>query len=688
MSPVPNAERQRKWRRAHPQVAKQQRYGRRRIARTDKVRDMKFVAFDGEGSNGKYQLLAASVGDPIVAEEGLSTVQCLSFFARLLVSGEAGRNDAFVGFGLGYDFEMMLRDLSDDEYLKLIKGQKVKYGPFKIGYVQRKFLDVSFHVGKAYWSYRLNDIYPYAQTSFIKACKAYSIDLPDIVYEGKRNRSNFSFANIEKIIAYNKAELDAMVRLASALRDDFIKAFERVGVSASLGKRDWYGPGAQAGAILRTLDYDELKLDTVQKDRIVKAVLHSYEHNDGYLSLRDKLREYGRFLIMTDPFAASYFGGRIEASMQGRLDGPLYDYDLISAYPYAMTMLPTIRGKKVREIRKLDPKDRVGIYLIDWHIGNIEDMPAYGPLPYRTPGGNVYFPVTAGCGWYMSPEAYTLQDSGLVNHIVKGYVFDGTDGYGRGTRKGDSKLAMFVELMGRVRAEAKAEGDPAHRGLKLIMNSLYGKTLQKVGARTYFNAFVASWITSVTRSRIYDLVRLGAPGDVVSIMTDGVLTRKQLPADLGSNLGQWEVSMFESGYQFAPGIYVLDRGIYRKPNEGERLVKYRGFAKFDADAAIAAFESGGIYDVVDQRFISRSLALHQPKIRNKAYRFVGVRRKEDFSLGSKRMTQYSEPVTDGLRYFVPKPGDIYGTPSYPYDVIDDNESILKQLLEETRRVSA
>lgn len=682
-----NAQRQARWRKNHPAEAKQERKTRVRSSRKTKARDMRFIAFDGEGSDGKYQLLAASVGKPIVAEQGLSTMECLSFFAKLLVSGEATRSDAFIGFGLGYDFEMMLRDVPDADYIKLIKGQKAKYGPFKIGYVQRKFLDVSFRAAGEFWSFRLNDIYPYFQTSFIKACATYGIPLPEIVYEGKRNRGGFSFDDMDKIIVYNQAELDAMVRLASNLRDDFLKAFDRVGTSASLGKRDWYGPGAQAGAIMRTLNYDELKLDTVQKDRITQAVLRSYDEDLGYNSLREKVRDYGRYLIMTDPFAASYFGGRIEATMQGRLDGPLYDYDLISAYPYAMTMLPAIRGKKLREIHTLDSKDRVGIYLVHWRLEDIEHAPPFGPLPYRTAGGNVYFPVTGGYGWYLSPEVYGLIDSGLVGYIKKGYVFDGTEGYGRGTRKGDSTLAQFVELMGRVRAQAKAEGDPAHRGLKLLMNSLYGKTLQKVGARTYFNAFVASWITSVTRARIHSILYKSEPGQVVSIMTDGVLSRVPLPAVLGSELGQWEVSMFDSGYQFAPGIYVLNRGQYRKGDEAERLVKYRGFAKFDADAAIAAFESGGIYDVVDQRFISRSLALHQPKIQDKAYRFVGVRRKEDFSLGSKREVRYQPlHVTDSLRYFPPKLGDLMGTPSFPYDVIDKNESILKQLLEETRRV--
>lgn len=677
-----NADRQRVWRARHPEKAHQQRKQRRRNVRRNKVSNMSFISFDGEGSDGKYQLLAASLGEPLVAEEGLSTIQCLSYFAKLLVDGNATRSDAFIGFGLGYDFEMMLRDITDDDYKALIKGSKITYGPFRLGYVQRKFLDVGFRLEGTYWSYRLNDIYPYFQQSFIKACKAYGIVLPEVVYEGKRNRSNFTYDNIDRIIEYNKAELDAMVQLANALRDDFAKAFDRVGVAPSIGKRDWYGPGAQAGAILRTLEYNELKPDPEQKDRVTTGVIHSYDKSEGYHILRPKLQDYGRFLLLTDPFSSAYFGGRIEASMQGRLEGPLYDYDLISAYPYAMTLLPAVRGKKVRELYKLDGKDRVGIYLVEWGIGNAEDAPAYGPLPYRTAGGNVFFPVTSGYGWYLSPEVYTLDATpGLKHRIIKGYVFDRTDGYGRGTRKGDSTLAMFVELMGRVRAQAKAEGDPAHRGLKLIMNSLYGKTLQKVGARTFFNAFVAAWITSVTRSRIYDIIRDSDPGDVVSIMTDGVLSRVPLPANLGNELGQWELTMYESGYQFAPGIYVLEKA------NGERLVKYRGFARFDADAAIAAFESGGIYDVVDQRFISRSLALHQPKIADKAYRFVGVRRKEDFSLGSKRMTQWPTIIGPQLKYYDPKPGDMLGIPSYPYDVIDNNETILKQLLEETKRVA-
>lgn len=653
---------------------------------------MRFVAFDGEGSDGKYQLLAASVGEPIVAEEGLSTEQCFSFFAKLLLDGTVSRTDAFVGFGLGYDFEMMLRDIPDEDYRLLAKGRRVRYGPFKVNYVERKFLDVGFEAKGQYWSYRLNDIYPYFQQSFIKACGAYGIELPDVVYEGKRNRSNFSFDNIEQIITYNAAELEAMVKLASALRDDFVKAFDRVAVSPRLGKRDWYGPGAQAGAIMRTIKYhDELALDNEQRDRITRAVTKFYRTDEFYRDfVSEKLHQYAVYLLMVDPFAAAYFGGRIEASLQGKLEAPLYDYDLISAYPYAMTCLPVIRGKKVRKIRKLDPKERVGMYLIEWKLAEAGyealsrgKQQAYGPLPMRSPrDGNVYFPVTSGLGWYLSPEVYSLEQSPRINYrILDAYVFDGTEGYGRGTRKGDSHLAQFVELMGRVRAQAKAEGDPAHRGLKLLMNSLYGKTLQKVGSRTYFNAFVAAWITSVTRARIYDLIRDTTPGQVVSVMTDGVLSRVPLPAVLGNELGQWERTTYERGYQFAPGIYVL----YDK--EGKETKKYRGFAKFDADAAIAAFEQGGIYHVMDTRFVSRSFALHVRKYYDQMYRFIQIPRKEDFSLASKRLVGEGSPGVDVgplLKYYDPK-YILFPIASYPYDVIDKNESVLKRLQEEVRR---
>lgn len=635
---------------------------------------VRFVAFDGEGSYGRYQLLACSATDEdIRSQAGLGTADCLGYFTRLLLDGSIGPHDALVGFGLGYDFENILRDVPDRGYDELRAGKKVEYEQYVLRYVGRKFLDVEYREDGAYTRYRLQDIYPYFQTSFIKACEQRGIVLPETVYEGKRNRGGFRYRDIDKIAAYNREELVAMVKLAESLRTDFVAAFQAVDITPAVGKTAWYGPGSQALAVLTTAQTDDFNRPT---DRMGISVLETFETSYGP-SIRSKRGQAPSSNIrrayqscLKHPFTSCYFGGRIEAPMQGRFVQTLYDYDLTSAYPYAITRLPDMSGATLRPVDRLDVDERIGAYLVRWKDDPVRPL---HPFPYRARSGNVYFPAN-GYGWLLSPELYAADDTEI--EVIKGYVFTGTEGYGRGLRAGDSALAKLMTRMGEHRALAKREGNPAHRGLKLLMNSVYGKTLQKEGSRKYFNAFLAAWITSVTRSRIYELIRSTTSGQVISVMTDGVLSTTPLSCRLDDALGGWTVTEFGGGYQYAPGVYSLIRP------DGSQLLHYRGFLRFDPTKAAEALDHGTEYRSKNPIFVSRVLSQHDKKLRKKAYQFVPVERKEVFSLGSKRDMTRPERMGEATYYpaktlwenevFVSWPYDAYGhTPEV--EDIDDVE---------------
>jgi hypothetical protein len=303
----------------------------------------------------------------------------------------------------------------------------------------------------------------------------------------------------------------------------------------------------------------------------------------------------------------------------------------------------------------LDRKERIGVYLVRW-----EDSPArpYHPFPYRGRGGNVYFPPN-GIGWILSPELYAAVDTKV--QVIKGYVLTGTEGYGRGTREGDSSLSLLVASMAQHRVEAKMRGDPAHRGLKLLMNSVYGKTLQKEGSRRYFNAFLAAWITSVTRARIYDLIRSTGTGQVISVMTDGVLSTTPLSCTLADTLGSWTVTEFGGGYQYAPGVYQLTRP------DGTTLLHYRGFLRFDAKAAAEALDTGKQYHSKNPVFVSRVQAMHDRKLRKRMYQFVPVERKETFSLASKRDMSEGTKIDNAIYYPAKNLWENEVLVSWPYD---------------------
>ena len=603
---------------------------------------MRFVAFDGEGSEGRYQLLACSATDKVLqAEEGLTTIQCLWYLASLRMENIIRQSDCLIGFGLSYDFENMLRDVPDADIALMVgEGKTINYKGFALRYVQHKYLDVRWHVQSQTYSLRLQDIFPYFQQSFVRACAERHIDLPEIVLEGKKKRSSFDYKDIDNIILYNRAELEAMVRLAQSLYDDFKLAFEALELRIPMHRLTFYGPGAQAGPVLRAMAYLQ---DFVIE---VSQVMLSYMTPGLTMLPPTPSRNRGIRSIMYDPFTYAYFGGRIESAVQGRLKVPLYDYDLISAYPYAMTRLPALTNTRLVQVQGLDVADRIGIYHIGWKSKG-DEIP-FHPFPYRNLGGNVFYPPS-GTGWFLSPEVLIVDRDDYEIEILEGFVFEQTEGFGRGDRQGTSQVATFVKALGEIRTQLKQQGNPGHRGLKLVMNSLYGKTLQRVGAHPFYNAFIAAWITSVTRARLYQAIRHQEPGVVVSVMTDGILATQPLPLELGSDLGGWELSRYPNGIQFVPGIYVLNQYGHGKP-----IVRYRGYARFDVRAALHAMDNGTPFVNESTVFVTRGLSQHVKELGDKRYRFVPHHKEDSFTLGSKRDMTQPKKLPYGAFYYPAK----------------------------------
>jgi hypothetical protein len=132
----------------------------------------------------------------------------------------------------------------------------------------------------------------------------------------------------------------------------------------------------------------------------------------------------------------------------------------------------------------------------------------------------------------------------------------------------------FVENLYQWRLRLEAEGNKEQALIvKLCLNSLYGKTAQSVGHKNrrppFQNFFYAGAITSGTRAKI--LRAIGRGEGVISIATDGLVTRERLNLPESKQLGDWEIIELLSHVQLGNGIYL---SINR---EGKRVEKSRGF---------------------------------------------------------------------------------------------------------------
>ncbi len=690
-------------------------------AKEKKPWEGRFVAFDGEGWDGKYMIFACSAMPyDLYDPEGLTTKMCLKYMTDYRIRG----GDACVGYGLSYDFENILADVPDDDYKLLLQGEKINFHEYTIKYIPRKFLEVTKNSGRLDAKgneYKktifLQDILGFFQSTFEKALEKWEIEIPEIIKIGKALRGDFNKQPVEFIKKYNREELRLMVEMMDKLRDADKDAFEPIGLQANHTPRIWYGPGSRASNFLRQTNWVEEHPEFTGEamENFRAEVLNYFPHDsDGSPALQSdkEILEYEN--IKKYPFAAAFFGGRIEAAALGTFKCKLWDNDINSAYPFAISNLPKWRPEDLIEVKGWDKADRIGIYRVKW-----ECPPGinFYPFPYRSKSGNVFYPPS-GEGWYMSPEVDAALDvyGPECVKVIKGYVLKDTDGAGNGLVKlPGEKLcttAKKMDLMAASRLIAKAKKQPKEKTIKLVMNSGYGKTIQQIGSHKFLNPFAASWITSTCRAIISRAIGADTENNIISIMTDGILTRKELPVKLGKLLGEFDQKDFDFAIQFMPGVYLLENS-----KTGEKVPRYRGMDKnFDARAAVKILNKkiihrkptktdpgrkSGFYKIDINIFVTRTLALHQPKkFGELRYHFLPVTKEEEFSLKSKR-TQgpkgFRLMAKEENRFFPPKyanPMEVkfFGSKPYvldlPAELAYDEAETEEEMLSNARLTSA
>lgn len=306
----------------------------------------------------------------------------------------------------------------------------------------------------------------------------------------------------------------------------------------------------------------------------------------------------------------------------------IYEYDLNSAYPRALLEVPSLQGgqwihweKSVRQ--KIDHAPApYALYHVKFE-GNNPTIP--GPIFVRAADGTISYPLHAE-NWIWSPEYEVLQEYCKLT----GASYDTLE-YWEYRPTSDIKPFAFIQPLYEKRRELKRLKDGAHVGIKLALNSLYGKLAQQVGwmratavyplrIPTYHQLEWAGYVTSwcranVLRAALHDL------DAVIAFETDALFSARPLPLDIGSGLGQWSETRFRSL------TYVQSGHYYGTKDDGERVEKFRG---------------------VDRGFISRrkvenklKMAEHQRILNVKLTRFMGagLALVRDFKIWRRWMTE-------------------------------------------------
>lgn len=562
---------------------------KRNRRRTNPV-ERKFVGWDGEGysiwvgyPDGRpperrhFYMLFGNTEGVVRTDYSLSTVKCL----EAILSTANARGVINIAFAFDYDTNMIIRDLPYRVTKRLKengfcywKGYRIEHRPHKWFQVSRR-TDAGNRI-----SVRIYDIFSFFGTSFVEACKAYIGETPELlrIQEGKEHRSTFYYSDLaDTVYPYWLVEGKYLVELANRLR----LAINKAGLKIT----SWHGPGAVATALFKKYDVKSLMDRDIPKE-VNLAARYAYSS--------------GRF----EPFRGGYYPEDIWIA------------DINSAYPYALSRLPRLDNGKwqhtnsAESISALERGVRLGIFRVRYTgKGRLSYSMRGGPMPYfyRSADNRIHYPCIVE-GWYMAPEAWLGYRFDKDNtEIVEGWIYHDD---------GSSPFGWIAELF-HERQKLKAEGNPGEKGVKLGLNSAYGKMAQRIGWNeetrrppVYHQLEWAGTITATCRAMLYTaMLGVAKEGGLISADTDGIISStpfKYLPNGEGNGLGEWEVKKYT-------GILYLQNGIYwLRDSSGNWLPpKSRGIprASLDFDAGIAAFRNGKKLVVHQQQFIGYGTAL-------------------------------------------------------------------------------
>lgn len=516
------------------------------------------VAIDGEGYNTPsgdhyYALLAISGVEPLVAlDRRLTTQEILDYLWENLSDGAIN-----VIYGGSYDFNHWVRDLGriklDALYHSNFMGKGIAWGEYRLKWMRGK----QFQIIRGDRVVTINDTVSFFQQPFVGACDLYLSENPvwqasrETIVREKLRRGVFRPDELENIGAYNQLELDVLEQLIGELRS----RLNKVGIRP----RRWNSPGAIAAALFLREGVKAHRSETVPEYAARAA----------------------RF---------AYFGGRFEVLKYGITNSCAYEYDVNSAYPRALLELPSLRDASWQKMDGDGGSFPFALYHIRYSNAEPANLNLPGPVPVRGKNGTICYPMNADT-WIWSPEMETLRAycekvSGAAYHVIETVVC---------TPSNSVKPFAFVAALYKMRQALKKAKDGAQLGIKLGLNSLYGKLAQQVGwipatkdkpakIPPYHQLEWAGYVTSHCRAAV-----LGAAledlSSVIAFETDALFTTHPLTnLTIGTNLGDFELTEFtdltyiQSGHYYANGNGVakyrgVDRGFLTRSVVEESMVK-------------------------------------------------------------------------------------------------------------------
>lgn len=532
---------------------------------TAKYLSKPFIAIGGlairiEDGQERYVHLQLSTGQSITDLNGLTTNRILDFILTYTPPTSEG---ILVTYNGSWNWNYWLESLNLQQ-LKNIYDSNYRTKPVQLPYHRvRVNPGQSFTIYDIWESQRtINEVHNFYQVSLDEAVKEYlNLEIPG----GSQYDKAVEPENLKNGIETLTQELTA----TAALMTEFRQRLERV----NLRPRRWSGSGSITSNLFE-------------------------RHN-----IKNHMTEHPADIAKLARYA--YAGGRFEIIKYGHASKPIYSYDINSAYPEALTKLPSLAGGRWHSIAG-DPGDtEYGLYLVR-ATGKKSHLPQ--PLFNRDTNGSISYPRQA-YGWYWSPEVKVMRkwaEAGFGTYEIEEAVI-----YEPAT---DYKPFGWIKDIYDQRLRLQQAGDTAEVGLKLVLNTAYGKLAQQIGYMPadekhgetippYHQLDWAGYVTSYTRAKVFE-AGLEQIHLVIAYETDCIFLETDLyQIPVGDNLGEYRETKYQEITYVNSGIYFGTKW------NGEQTYKLRGIQPGtltldEISKRLELPEPGRTIQIPQKRFIS------------------------------------------------------------------------------------
>jgi hypothetical protein len=420
-------------------------------------------------------------------------------------------------YNLAFDAECILKLIPADILRKQFvrsKEPKFQYDKYSVHYIEKKQLSIR----KGHHVVTCNDIMQYYDGKKLDVAYTENIRKPlDPEYmEIKNTRKDFSLdyflRNKKKLRKY--CITDCM--LTKELGVNFVLTFQR---QFGFVPRRWTSSGYLAEKVL--INYG-----------IRIPFFHDLPYEVQELAWK------------------AFYGGRFELIEKGYI-GKCWLYDINSAYPYALSLLPDLTKGRWISINNLHLKAAVGFFHIRAHV---DDSVKIAPFPFRTKDNRMIYPVGDFETFVTLHELRAVEGDPRIRYEIldsQQFIQDKECPY---------PFKNFIEDQYYKRLELKKMNDQLERAIKVVLNSIYGKTAQRVNnvMGNIYNSAIAAYITGYTRAQLYRFVREhGIEKDIVAFATDSVAVKKEIPGLDSEKLGEMKLD------KKADDVIYLSNGFYR-----------------------------------------------------------------------------------------------------------------------------